>query len=185
MSFQVTLTPINKKGPGVPTHVLVDMLGHPAVELTQAEEAAGSGARADLNPVAIYGFEDIIVLIIGILAGCAACAILMTIAFLIAKSQTVRRHYTSSTQLSDENIANGSTIVTATPFLRTCGGKEVNVTTSFVPNKEAIINNGSILGTNCSDFFGSSGLYALYLYGCNTYFVSVGNVRPGRNKKSS
>ena len=43
------MTPFNKKGPGAPTHVLVDMLGHPAVELTQAEDAVqGSGARADL-----------------------------------------------------------------------------------------------------------------------------------------
>jgi hypothetical protein len=58
------MTPFNKKGPGAPTHVLVDMLGHPAVELTQAEDAVGSGARADLaTPAAVSGSEDILVLV--------------------------------------------------------------------------------------------------------------------------
>jgi hypothetical protein len=49
------VAPYNKKGPGAPTHVLVDMLGHPAVELTQAEDAVGSGARADAAAPASIG----------------------------------------------------------------------------------------------------------------------------------
>lgn len=39
-SYLATVTPANKKGAGKSTHVIVDTLRHPAVELTQAEEGA-------------------------------------------------------------------------------------------------------------------------------------------------
>jgi hypothetical protein len=147
------MTPINKKGPGAPTHVLVDMLGHPAVELTQAEDAVGSGARADLAaPAAVSGSEDVLVLVVGILAGCASCAILMSIVCLVARRRTrLRRFSATPTRRGDDNGA----IVTATTLSRTSGGKEVNVTTSVVTSKDAALGNGSIVGTTCSDYFGS------------------------------
>ncbi len=42
-SYLATVTPLNKKGVGKKTHVIVDTLRHPAVELTQAEEGARGG----------------------------------------------------------------------------------------------------------------------------------------------
>jgi len=40
-SYLTAVTPMNKKGVGQTTHVIVDTLRHPAVELTQAEGATG------------------------------------------------------------------------------------------------------------------------------------------------
>jgi hypothetical protein len=99
VEFQATMTPFNKKGPGAPTHVLVDMLGHPAVELTQAEDAVGSGARADLaTPAAVSGSEDVLVLIVGIVAGIASCVAIFTVVCLLVRRRVRTRRFSATTR---------------------------------------------------------------------------------------
>lgn len=156
------MTPVNKKGPGTPTHVLVDMLGHPAVELTQAEDAVGSNARDDVATRSTTGSEDVIALIIGICSGFAICICFLSIACFI-KRRTSQRHFPTTTQAKDDITKNGNTIVTATPLSKT-SSNELNISTSFVPSKENIERNGSVLGKNCSEFFGPSGIKYYLLF---------------------
>jgi len=132
------MTAINKKGPGAPTHVLVDMLGHPAVELTQAEDAVGSNGRGDLAaPAAVSGSEDVIVLIIGILAGCASCAILLSVVCLFVQRRTRSRSF-MTTRLSNGNEISSST--------KTKDKKMIVV-------KDLSVSDGSVLGTTSSEYF--------------------------------
>ena len=87
--LQATIAAINKKGPGASTFILVDMLGHPAVELTQAENAI----TIDAAPAKVSGFDDIIVLAVGILTGCASCAILLFLVYFILKRRKRSRNF--------------------------------------------------------------------------------------------
>ena len=65
------------------------MLGHPAVELTQAENAI----TIDAAPAKVSGFDDIIVLAVGILTGCASCAILLFLVYFILKRRKRSRNF--------------------------------------------------------------------------------------------
>ena len=87
--MQATIAAINKKGAGASTFILVDMLGHPAVELTQAENAI----TIDSAPAKVSGFDDIIVLAVGILTGCASCAILLFLVYFILKRRKRSRNF--------------------------------------------------------------------------------------------
>jgi len=46
-SYLTAVTPLNKKGAGQTSHVIVDTLQHPAVELTQAEGAKGANGGGE------------------------------------------------------------------------------------------------------------------------------------------
>ena len=85
---------------GQPTHVLVDTLQHPAVELTQAEGAAvdssdvsdtssaSSSSSNSLDLVNDYLTDDWMVIITGIIGGCIGCVLLLAIV-----SLSMRRCY--------------------------------------------------------------------------------------------
>ena len=89
-----------KKGMGQPTHVLVDTLQHPAVELTQAEGAAvdsadvsdtssaSSSSSSSLDLVSDYFSDDWMIIITGVVGGCFGCVLLLAIV-----SLTMRRYY--------------------------------------------------------------------------------------------
>ena len=87
-------------GMGQPTHVLVDTLQHPAVELTQAEGAAvdssdvsdassaSSSSSNSLDLVSDYLTDDWMIIITGVIGGCVGCILLLAIV-----SVTTRRCY--------------------------------------------------------------------------------------------
>ena len=87
---------------GQPTHVLVDTLQHPAVELTQAEGAAvdssdvsdtssaSSSSSNSLDLVNNYLTDDWMIIVTGVIGGCVGCVLLLAIA-----SITMRRCYKS------------------------------------------------------------------------------------------
>ena len=89
-------------GMGQPTHVLVDTLQHPAVELTQAEGAAvdssdvsdtssaSSSSSNSLDLMNDYLTDDWMVIITGIIGGCIGCVLLLAIV-----SLSMRRCYKS------------------------------------------------------------------------------------------
>jgi hypothetical protein len=87
---------------GQPTHVLVDTLQHPAVELTQAEGAAvdssdvsdtssaSSSSSNSLDLVNEYLTDDWMIIVTGVIGGCVGCVLLLAIV-----SLTMRRCYKS------------------------------------------------------------------------------------------
>ena len=87
---------------GQPTHVLVDTLQHPAVELTQAEGAAvdssdvsdtssaSSSSSNSLDLVNDYLTDDWMIIVTGVIGGCVGCVLLLAIV-----SLTMRRCYKS------------------------------------------------------------------------------------------
>ena len=85
---------------GQPTHVFVDTLQHPAVELTQAEGAAvdssdvsdtssaSSSSSSSLDLVSEYFTDDWMIIVTGIIGGSFGCVLLLAIV-----SVTMRRCY--------------------------------------------------------------------------------------------
>ena len=102
---------------GQPTHVLVDTLQHPAVELTQAEGAAvdssdvsdtssaSSSSSNSLDLVNDYLTDDWMIIVTGVIGGCVGCVLLLAIV-----SLTMRRCYKSrnSSQTHKHNRARDS-----------------------------------------------------------------------------
>lgn len=86
-SYLTTVLPVNKKGVGKSTHVIVDTLRHPAVELTQVEEAhrqetgseSGNGA-ADGN-----GGAGEWAVLAGTVVGSAGCVTVLVVASLVMR----------------------------------------------------------------------------------------------------
>jgi len=114
------------------------MLRHPAVELTQAEDAVGGGARADLaSPAAVSGSDDVVVLIVGVIAGSATCVTLLSIVCLVIRRRSRTRRYPSPARGEDNCIGvlpTANPLATATTMTRGAGGKEGNITTAVVNN---------------------------------------------------
>ena len=82
--------PANKKGVGKSVHVIVDTLRHPAVELTQVEEAHRSqdsdhpeSPGGDRNSFGDAADEWAVPA--GIVAGCSICLTLLVIASLVIR----------------------------------------------------------------------------------------------------
>lgn len=80
-SYLAAVTPTNKKGVGKPTHVIVDTLNHPAVELTLSEGAddgmsAGRGSG---------GGEDEWAVLTGALVGTLGCVTILVVASLVIR----------------------------------------------------------------------------------------------------
>ena len=133
---------------GQPTHVLVDTLQHPAVELTQAEGAAvdssdvsdtssaSSSSSNSLDLVNDYLTDDWMVIITGIIGGCIGCVLLLAIVSLSMRRcykgrNTNRNHKHSrnrdsngmnnSDSSSDKGCYNDPTITSDNMILMTSG----------------------------------------------------------------
>ena len=130
---------------GQPTHVLVDTLQHPAVELTQAEGAAvdsadvsdtssaSSSSSNSLDLVNDYLTDDWMVIITGIIGGCIGCVLLLAIASLSMrrcyKSRNTNRTHkhrdsnglNNSDSSSDKGCYNDPTITSDNMILMTSG----------------------------------------------------------------
>ena len=87
-SYLTTVTPVNKKGVGKSTHVIVDTLRHPAVELTQAEGAAASDGTDILSSAQEdnggSGDDDWAV-VTGALVGTAGCLAILVVATVVIR----------------------------------------------------------------------------------------------------
>ena len=91
-SYLASITPVNKKGVGQTSHVLVDTLSHPAVELTQAEDAASAVDPSDavsgndnLLNFNVDNKEDMVVVVTGIITGGFICVLVLAIASLLIR----------------------------------------------------------------------------------------------------
>ncbi len=83
-SYMTTVTPINKKGVGESTHVIVDTLRHPAVELTQAE-GANSGDGSDTVTAGKVEGEENWDILTGTLVGTLGCLTILLVASLVMR----------------------------------------------------------------------------------------------------
>lgn len=106
-SYLTTVMPANKKGVGKSVHVIVDTLRHPAVELTQVEEAHRSQdsdhpeSPGDLN-VFGHAAEEWAVPA-GIVAGGAFCVTFLVIASLVIRRTRRRRNVAGRTVRSNSS----------------------------------------------------------------------------------
>ena len=81
-SYLTSVTPINNKGSGKSTHVIVDTLRHPAVELTQAE---GGGVDTGVNGGMVTKKDDDWAVLMGTLVGTLGCLTILVVASLVIR----------------------------------------------------------------------------------------------------
>nr|XP_040567976.1 uncharacterized protein LOC121117599 [Lepeophtheirus salmonis] len=87
-SYLTTVTPMNKKGYGKTTQVLVDTLNHPAVELTQAEGAYSSSSSSSSESISdthlsekkgIMNVAEDWAILTGVLVGGCSCIFILVL----------------------------------------------------------------------------------------------------------
>ena len=109
-SFEISVSPRNKKGPGKSINFEFDTIMHPKVEVTQVEDAASAAASGSSENDSINDLQDdFSVMVIGILTGgLIAFSLLAFVGFMARRCVHRHRNTTTAMMCSNVNRANGS-----------------------------------------------------------------------------